>query len=119
MQEPCSELFDSGTFLGTSHVYVEHRGLDELVEAVEGFMIVNTEDEVCFEEFIEGGQGCLGLSRDGLVVNNDMEPLDVVLLFTNAQQEGLAWFQTWKEGLNTGSNLQKRRDIENYEKAFK
>ena len=97
VQKPHSEFFDSGTCV-------------EAVEAVEGFMEVDTEDEVSFEEFIEGCHGCLPLARDGRVVNDDIEPLNVVLLFTNTQQEGLPWFQTRKKGLNTGSNLQKRRE---------
>lgn len=114
MQKPCSEFFDSGTFLGTSNINVKYRGLYESVEAGEGFMVVDTEDELSFEEFIEGCHGCLPLARDGLVVNDDVEPLNVVLLFTNTQQEGLPWFQTRKEGLNTGSNLQKRRETEKF-----
>lgn len=107
-QQSCSELLDSGTFLCISHIDVEHRGLDECIEVVEGFMVVNTEDEMCLEEFIESCQGCLRLARDGFVVNNNIEPLDVVLLFTDTQQEGLSWFHTPKEGLNTGSNLQQK-----------
>lgn len=69
---------------------MEYRGLDECVEVVEGFMVVNTEDKVCLEEFIKSCQGCLRLVRNGLVVNNDIEPLDIVLLFTDTQEEGLS-----------------------------
>lgn len=50
MKQPCSEFLYSGTFLGTSQVDVKHCGLDECVEAVEGFMVVNTEDEVCLKK---------------------------------------------------------------------
>lgn len=93
VKQPCSEFLYSGTFLGTSQVDVKHCGLDECVEAVEGFMVVNTEDEVCLEKLIESCQGCLRLARDGLLVNDDIEPLNVVLLFTNTEKEGLSWFQ--------------------------
>lgn len=105
MKKSRSELPNSGIFLGTSHVDVEHCGLDECVEVVEGFMVVDTEDEVCFEELMESCQGCLCLARDGLVVNDDIEPLDVFLLFTNTQEEGLSWLHTCKEGFKTGSDL--------------
>jgi len=81
-------------------------GLDEHVEAVEGSIVVDTEDEVCLEEFIESCQGCLCLARDGVVVNDDIEAFDVVLLFTDIQEEGLSWFQTPKEDIHTGSKMQ-------------
>lgn len=42
--------------------------LDEHIEVVEGFMVVATEDEVCFEELIKTCQRCLCLGREGLVV---------------------------------------------------
>lgn len=84
MQKSCSKLLDSGTFLGTSHVNVEYGGLDERIEVVEGFMVVDAEGEVCFEELVESCQGCLCLARDGLVVNDYVESLNAVLLFTYA-----------------------------------
>lgn len=114
VQQSCSELLHTGTFLGTSHINVEHSGLDECVEAVKGFLVVNTEDEVGLEEFIESCQGCLSLARDGLMVNNDIESLEVALLFTDTQEDGLSWFQTLKEDLNTGANLEKNRTMRNH-----
>lgn len=68
-------------------------------------MVVDTEDEVCFEELIESCQGCLCLARDGLVINDDIVSLDAVLLFTNTQEEGLSRLHTSKEGFDTGSHL--------------
>ena len=58
-----SELLDSGTFLGTSHINVKNCGLDECIEVEEGFVVVDTEDEVCFEELVESCQGCLCLAQ--------------------------------------------------------
>ena len=108
MQISRSELLDSGTFLGTSHINVKNCGVDECIEVEEGFVVVDTEDEVCFEELVESCQGCLCLaqtSRDGLVVNDDVVSLDAVLLLTHTQEEGLTRGHTSKEGLDTGSIL--------------
>lgn len=52
----------------------------------------------------------ISLERNG-VVNNDIESLEVVLLFTDTQEEGLSWFQTISEGLNTGANRNKTESL--------
>lgn len=83
-QKSRSYPLDSGTFLGTSHVNVGNCGIDERIEVVEGFVVVDTEDKACFEELIKSCQGCLCLASDGL----DDVCFDDVLHFTNTQVEG-------------------------------
>lgn len=68
-------------------------------------MVVDTEDEVYFEEFIESCQVSLCLARDGLLINDGVVSLDDVL-FTNTQEEGLSRFNNSKGRFNTGSHLQ-------------
>lgn len=114
MQKSRSELLDSGTFLGTSHVNVKNCGLDECIEVEEGFVVVDTEDEVCFEQLIKSCQRCLRLAWYGLVVNDDVVMLDAVLLLTLTQQEGLTWRHTSKEDFHTGSTLEQNVN-KNYE----
>ena len=105
VQKSRSELFDSGTFLGTSDVNVKNCGLDECIEVEEGLVVADTEGEVCFEELIESCQGCLCLAGDGLVVNDDVVSLDAVPLLTHTQEEGLSRHHTSKERFDTGSHL--------------
>lgn len=90
LQQSCTEFLDTWGFLCASDVDVVDRGLKECVETTKSLIIVEAEDVVSFEQLIHCSHRCQGTAWNSLVVEGNVEPLDLIPLLPNTEEDGLS-----------------------------
>lgn len=63
---------------------------------------------MCLEELVKGSNSSLRLTRNGLLVHDDVEMLDAVVSFSNTQEKRLSRASVLEEGLNAFPDLREK-----------
>ena len=91
VEESGTDFSHSRTFLGSAHVDAVHRGLHEREKVTQRLVVGQAEHKVRLEEFVEGRDGGVRLTGNGLLLHDDEVILDATLPLSDTEKERGCW----------------------------
>lgn len=90
VKDSCTDFLDLRTLLHTANINTIHSALDEGVEVTQRLIIGHSKSKMCLEKLIKGSDSGLCHTGNDPLIQDNVEILDAVLTFPEAQEKALS-----------------------------